>query len=489
MINNPNSEYHQGLIHELINLPKETEWVEFKLNNCNPEEIGEYISALSNSAALTGKSHGYLLWGIENETHSIIGTDFKPRLAKKGNEELENWLLKLLAPKIEFSFCQILYQEKEVVLLEVSRATSHPVQFQGREYIRIGSYNKLLKDFPDKERALWRIFDKTPFEVLPAKERLSSDDILKFISYPDYFDLLKLPLPDNKVGILGRLEVDKLIKKEVSGHWSITNFGAILFAKKLEDFPTLKRKAIRVIVYKGQSRIETQKEQSGNKGYAAGFKGLIEFLINLIPANEIIEKSFRKDVPMYPEIALRELTANALIHQDFSVTGSGPMIEIFSDRIEITNPGSPLIQTDRFLDTPPKSRNEDIASFMRRIGVCEERGSGIDKVVFETEFYQLPAPLFETVGDNTRITLFAHRPFSAMDRKERVRATYLHACLRFVERDYLTNTTLRDRFGIDKENSAMVSRVISDALEDNAIKLANPESASKKFASYQPFWA
>lgn len=486
---NQNTEYHHGLIHELINLPKETEWVEFKLNNCNPEEIGEYISALSNSAALTGKSHGYLLWGINNDDHAILGTDFNPKLAKKGNEELENWLLRLLAPKIDFTFCQIVYQEKEVVLLEVSRATNHPVQFQGREFIRIGSYNKHLKDFPDKERALWRIFDKTPFEVLPAKERLSSDDILKFISYPDYFDLLKLPLPDNKAGILDRLEADKLIKKEISGQWSISNMGAILFAKKLDDFSTLKRKAIRVIVYKGQSRIETQKEQSGNKGYAAGFKGLIEFLINLIPANEIIEKSLRKDVPMYPEIALRELTANALIHQDFSVTGSGPMVEIFSDRIEITNPGLPLIQTDRFLDTPPKSRNEDIASFMRRIGVCEERGSGIDKVVFETEFYQLPAPLFETIGENTRITLFAYRPYSNMDRKERVRATYLHACLRFVQRDYLTNTSLRDRFGIDKENSAMVSRVIKDALEDKVIKPANPESGSRKLASYQPIWA
>jgi ATP-dependent DNA helicase RecG len=96
---------------------------------------------------------------------------------------------------------------------------------------------------------------------------------------------------------------------------------------------------------------------------------------------------------MYPEIAVRELIANALIHQNFSVTGVGPMIEIFANRMEITNPGIPLVQTDRFLDSPPRSRNETLASIMRRIGICEERGSGVDKIIFETELYQLPAPL------------------------------------------------------------------------------------------------
>jgi predicted HTH transcriptional regulator len=192
---------------------------------------------------------------------------------------------------------------------------------------------------------------------------------------------------------------------------------------------------------------------------------------------------------MYPVIAVRELFANALIHQDFFIRGVGPMIEIFSDRIEITNPGVPLVKTERFLDSPPKSRNEALASFMRRIGVCEERGSGIDKAVSETEFYQLPAPLFEVVEGNTRATLFAHRPLSKMDRQARVRATYLHACLKYVQREFLTNSSLRERFGIQKENSAMVSRIIKEALFDKAIKLSEPESESRKYARYVPIWA
>jgi predicted HTH transcriptional regulator len=211
-----------------------------------------------------------------------------------------------------------------------------------------------------------------------------------------------------------------------------------LFAKRLDDFHSLRRKAIRVIQYSKFSRTETLKEQLGVKGYASGFEGLISFINGLLPSNEVIEQALRKTVPRFPDLAVRELVANALIHQDFFVSGAGPMVEIFEDRIEITNPGSPLIDTQRFVDSPPRSRNEALASLMRRIGICEERGSGWDKVAFQTEIYQLPAPLAESVEDHTRIVLFAPRPLSRMDKVDRVRSIYLHACLRYVNREYLT---------------------------------------------------
>jgi len=444
-------EYLKQLLDELRKLLGETEWIEFKHNNADPHEIGEQISALANSAALAGKTHGYLIWGIEATTHNILGTDFQPKNRKIGNEELENWLLHLLAPKINFSFHEINTEQGIVVLLEIERAFRHPVQFKGVEYVRIGSYKKFLKEFPEKERQLWRIFDTTPFEDLCTIDNVDADTVLRLLDYPAYFDLLKQPLPDNKQGILGRFIEDNMIKKNDAGSYSITNLGAILVAKKLDDFKDLKRKALRVIVYENTTRIKTIKEQPGVKGYASGFEGLIDFISGLIPRNEIMGKALRKDVPMYPLIAVREIIANALIHQDFFIRGAGPMVEIFSDRVEITNPGVPLVKTERFLDSPPKSRNEAIASFMRRVGVCEERGTGIDKAVFETEFYQLPAPLFEVVEGNTRATLFAHRSLSRMNRQDRVRATYLHACLKYVQRDCLTNSSLRERFGIQKE--------------------------------------
>lgn len=482
------SEYLLSLLHELRKLPKETEWVEFKHNNDNPEEIGEYLSALANAAALMGKVHAYLIWGVDNESHEVIGTTFDPTGAKIGGEELESWLLRLLHPKINFHFHPLCIDGKPVVLLEIGAAFRHPVQFKSTEFIRIGSYKKKLKDYPEKERELWRVFDRTPFEREIAAENVTSDEVLKLLDYPAYFDLLSLPLPAGRDGILATLAADEMIASGRGGKWNITNLGAVLFAKRLADFRPLKRKALRVVLYKGESRVETIREQEGAKGYAAGFEGLIGFVTNLLPSNEVIGQALRKEVPMFPELAIRELVANAIIHQDFHSTGTAPMVEIFTDRMEITNPGLPLVKTDRFLDSPPKSRNEALASFMRRIGVCEERGSGVDKVVFQTELYQLPAPLFETTDEHTRAVLFAHREFKEMDKEDRIRACYLHACLKNVQRDFMTNTTLRERFGIEDKNSATASRIIKETIIAGLIR-CHDETAGSKARKYLPWWA
>lgn len=191
---------------------------------------------------------------------------------------------------------------------------------------------------------------------------------------------------------------------------------------------------------------------------------------------------------MYPEIAIRELVANALIHQNLFETGSGPMVEIFDDRMEITNPGEPLVSVDRFLDTPPKSRNEALASLMRRFRICEERGSGIDKVVSQTEDYQLPAPLFEVPQGFTRTILFAHKDLEDMSREDRVRACYLHACLQYVERQNMTNKSLRERFGLVESKVAQVTRIINASLDAGLIKKINV-SESRRDSAYVPFWS
>ncbi|MFH1974916.1 MAG: ATP-binding protein [Pseudomonadota bacterium] len=424
---------------------------------------------------------------MDSQSHAVLGTTFRPATCKVGNEELENWLLHLLAPKTNFRFHEVSIEDKPVVLLEIGAAYRHPVQFKTIEFIRVGSYKKKLKDHPERESELWRIFDKTPFEREIAAENMASDDVLRLLDYPAYFDLLKLPLPASRDGILGGLQADELIVQGKGEKWNILNLGAMLFAKKLTDFRTLRRKAIRVILYKGENKVETVREQEGGKGYASGFEGLISYIVGLLPENEVIGQALRRKMPMFPDLAIRELVANAIIHQDFHVTGTGPMIEIFASRMEITSPGLPLVKVDRFLDSPPKSRNEALASFMRRVGVCEERGSGIDKVVFETEFYQLPAPVFETTDEHTRAVLFAHRELKEMDKEDRIRACYLHACLRYVQRDFMTNTTLRERFGISEKNSAMASRIIKDTLTADRIRLYD-DSVGSKAKKYLPWW-
>jgi ATP-dependent DNA helicase RecG len=484
-----NREYLSSLLRELCRLPKETEWVEFKHNNGDPQMIGVMISALANSAALLGKQSAYMVWGIADEDHALLGTAFKPSTAHYKQQEIENWLLQKITPKIHFQFWEFDTDDKPFVILEIAAASHSPVQFDGTEFIRIGSYKKKLRDYSAKERELWRTFDRVPFEQQLAAENQSSELVLKKLDYPSYFDLIDLPLPDNRAGILNALEADRLIVKSDNGNWHISNLGAVLFAKQLADFPHLARKAVRVILYKGNNRIETIREIGGNKGYASGFEGLIGFINNLLPENEVIGQALRKSVPMFPELAIRELVANAIIHQNFTLSGTGPMIEIFSDRMEITNPGGvPLVDTQRFLDSPPRSRNEGLASFLRRIGICEERGSGIDKVVFETEVYQLPAPAFEVTPEHTRAVLFGHKEFKNMDKEERIRACYLHCCLKYVNREPMNNTSLRERLGVDEKNSAMISRIIKLATDVGVIRPYDPDAGTKAMR-YVPFWA
>ena len=231
------------------------------------------------------------------------------------------------------------------------------------------------------------------------------------------------------------------------------------------------------------------KEQTGQKGYAVGFEGLVNYIDDQLPSNEIIDSALRKEVKMFPKLAIRELVANLIIHQDFRERGTGPMVELFSDRIEISNPGKPLINTLRFVDHNPQSRNERLAHFMRRLNICEERGSGIDKVLFECEFFQLPAPKFIEGENYTRIILYSYKTLRQMDKEDKIRACYMHSCLKIVSGEYMTNQTLRERFGIDEKNYSIASRIISETIKSGLVKDYDPESSSKKHAKYIPFWA
>lgn len=479
----------EAIIHESRSHSVELPWIEFKSNFQDPQTIGEYVSALSNTAALFNQAHGFLIWGINDSTHDITGTTFDPQKTKQGNQGLDLWIATQLEPQVQFYFHKVTIEGKNVVLLEVGAAYSTPVKFKGIDYIRIDSNKKKLNDFPDTERELWATLSKKPFETLMAEENLSEDFVLRLLDYSSYFDMLSLELPTNKAGILESLENDKMIVRSEAGRYNITNMGAILFARRISDFPSLERKAIRVIKYSGNSRTNSaSKEQIGGKGYANGFEGLIGYINGLLPENEIMGKALRKTVPMYPELAVRELVANAIIHQNFFVRGTSPMIEIFDNRMEITNPGTPLIEKERFVDHPPISRNEILASFMRRIGVCEERGSGYDKVVAQTELFQLPAPDIEIYNNHTKVVLYAHQTYAKMSKNDRQRACYLHACLKRVNREPMTNATLRERFAIPVKNSSMISRLLGETCEAGLIKISE-ESTSDRNRSYLPYWA
>ena len=491
-----------NILEQLKTSDSEKEWIECKVNYANPHEIGEYISALSNSAALHKKEKAWIVWGIEDITWRPVGTSFKPSSKKikpqrsseefapmgENGEVFENWLIRQLSPNIDIRFYEFDYQNLPIVLLEIPAALHTPVSFHDNEYIRIQSYKKRLKDYPEKERNLWQILSRISFEKGTASKRKTDDQILGLLRYEAYFDLFKLHIPSERTQILNRLEEDSLIKREDTGRWSITNLGAILFARKLSEFETLKRKTLRIVIYHGLRRTGSKKEHEFDEGYAASFENVIEYIIEQIQIGEKYEGGFRQQVLKYPEITIRELIPNALIHQDFQISGAGPMVEIFDDRIEITNPGEPLIDTLRFIDIPPVSRNEDLAAFMRRLNICEERGSGIDKVIESVEKMILPPPTFIRYESNTKAILYAPKSFSDMDLEERIRACYQHACLCSVSNQIMTNTSLRDRFGLSESESSTVSRILSETSKARLIKLADPDNRSRRHTKYVPFW-
>lgn len=484
----------QDKIIQLSKLP-ETEIIEYKDSNQNPDLITQYISALSNSAAVLHEDYAYMTWGIDDSTRKIIGTTFYPYAEKKGNENLIAWLERKIEPQIDFKFEETVIEDKHIVLLTIPAANTYPVGVSGdKKYIRSGSSLKSLHKFPNKERALWSALSSNSFEELSAKKNVSFKDINSLLSVETYFELKHLPMPVSEINILDFLIEDCIIKQEKDGSLTITNLGALTFARSINAFPKLKRHALRVVTYANSNKIDATSDYTGAKGYALGFQGLLDYVNQKKPKYEIYTGGSsevgakRQETSDYPGIALRELIANALVHQDFSIFGVSPMVEIFSNRITITNPGRPLIDTNRLMDHPPKSRNDLLATLFRNLGFIEERGSGIDKTVDALEQLELPAPRMKTNGDFFEVTLFARKQFNQLTSEDRLNATYLHASLKRLEEDFLTNSSLRKRFGLTKRDSSKATSLINNALEANLIDKFD-ENASPKQMKYVPFWS
>jgi ATP-dependent DNA helicase RecG len=380
---------------------------------------------------------------------------------------------------------EVSHPEGRVVVFHIPpRPRGTAYQLDGAYFMRSGE--NLV---PMSEDHLRRIFAEGGPDWLEenAHEGLDPQQVVELLDTQAFFELLKLPYPIQQQGVLDRLVYERLVELE-DGSYTIRRIGAILLAKRLQDFPDISRKAPRVVVYSGNSKLNTKLDQPGIKGFAAGFQGLVRFIMGQLPQNEIIEDALRKESKLVPEIVIRELVANALIHQDFRMSGASMMAEIYSDRVEISNPGEPIVPIERFIDGY-QSRNERLADLMRRMGICEEKSSGIDKVVNAAEMYQLPAPDFHLAHRRTVVVIFGPRPFEEMNRDDRVRACYQHCALKWVMNESMTNQSLRERFQLSENKSALISQVIAAAIEEGAIKLDERVGASRKFARYLPCWA
>lgn len=365
----------------------------------------------------------------------------------------------------------------------------YPIQFRGQAYIRVGSSIKKLNDHPAREKNLWQKLSSKNFEKEIALENLSINDVLDKLDYKTFCEYKQLTVNNgiNQDFVIEKMQESKLIKKS-KGRIHITNLGAILWANDIDDFSNLSRKANRLIVYKGIDRLNAVKEIVSEKGCVAELPIIVDYIFAHLPIKEEMEGIFRKERLLYPKEAVRELVLNALMHQDFGETGVSTMVEIFSNRIEIRNPSKPLVSTYRFVDTLPKSRNETLARELRQLGLCEERGMGIDKVVDLCEINQLPAPTFRNDGNSTTVILYAPIEFSKMSKDDKVRATYLHTCLKYVRREFMTNQSLRERLQVNKSNYPQISKIINYTMEAGLIHYKNPKSTIGRNVQYIPFW-
>jgi len=455
--------------------PSEHQNLEFKeaKNSFDREKLSAYCVAIANEGG------GHLVLGVaDRPPRPVVGSDAFQNLTDTANQ---------LFVKVGFRVDveKVAHPDGRIVVFHVPpRPRGTAYHLDGKYLMRSGA--ALVPMSEDRLRAIFA--EGAPDWLEEASIRgASGQDVIDLLDTQTFFELMKQSYPTTQAAVLDRLVRERLIDEE-DNSYLIRRIGGILLAKKLDRFPDLARKAARVVVYNGTSKLDTRIDQTGNRGYAVGFRGLHEFVMGQLPQNEIIENALRKQVKLLPDDSVRELIANALIHQDLLVGGAAPMIEVYSNRVEISNPGEPIVPIERFIDGY-LSRNERLADLMRRMRVCEEKSSGIDRVVQEAEIFQLPAPEFRAGHKRTIVTIYGPRPFDDMDRSDRVRACYQHCALKWVMSERMTNQSLRARFGLLESKAAITSQIIAATTEAGLIKADETVGSSRKYARYVPFWA
>lgn len=478
----------ERLVNELRAYKSEEDWLEFKINNSSPETIARNISAMANTATIRERDCAYLIWGVDDKTHELKSTSVNFNVQKVGNNDLLVWLESVLSKNASYEYAEGYVEGSRVVVLKVDAAIGQPVTCHKEAYVRVGPNTKELKDVPSLQTKLWDRLRYHKFEDQIAAAEVTKEDILRLLDCSRYFDLTGVAYPSSIDGVVHYLVEDKLVQLQDDGLYSITNLGALLLAKKLSAFDMLKRKAVRVIRHASLSRSEMRREETFDGGYAIVFKNVLLYIMALIPARAEIKGAYRGAWTAIPEVAIRESLANAMIHQDFSIAGGQLLVEVFDNRVEITNPGLMLIDSKRVIDNPPRSRNERISDVMRRMHICEELGSGWDKIELACELALVQSPRIDVYDDFTRVTLFNQTVFDNIPPESRLWSGYLHACIQYVNHNHLTNASVRARFGLDNSQKVKASRLIGGLLEKNLIKPFDPEAAPK-LMSYIPYWA
>ena len=474
------------LEHALTPVPQEINEIDWKEDlSPNNRKLCRHLSAFANHPG-----GGFLVFGIEDKTNQLVGVTKEQ--AESIMQKLSSLCRDSVFPVVSLDHTIEEYKGVPLLFVYIKESAIKPISLNSKSiedsYIRSGGTTRQASR---QEIGALMLNSKTPhYEELHASKLKSAAEILDTLDFRSVFKLLKKPMPQSQDEILRWMADEKMVENIDNSGYYITNFGALSCAYNLSQFDGLTRKNVRVIKYKGVTKKETEKEQLGQKGYAIGYEGMISYIDMLLPSSEVIKNALRTETSVYPQIAVRELIANAIIHQDFSVRGTSPMVEIFDDRIEISNPGRllPSKRIDRLIRTTPESRNEILASAFRRYGICEERGSGLEKSVAAIELYGLPPLKFEEFENSFRVTMYSPKIFAKLTPTERVEACYQHSIIRYFSSGGMTNASLRERFKMSERQRPQISLVIKEALAQNKIKPKDPNNASTKYVEYIPFW-
>ena len=374
---------HIAFIDRLRAMPTETEWFEFKRNRHEPQLLGEYLSALANEACLRGQPRGYLLFGIDDATHEVVGTRFDPYAAKgKGNQDLLPWLAAGLCPNTGFEPHIVEHPRGRVVFFEVGPARDQPVSFYGTAFIRVGSSKTELSKHPEKARALWTRGRDWSGEVCEAAS-LADLDPEAVAKAREQF-IVKHPGQDNDV--TGWDNATFLNKAKVLKQGAVTHTALLLLGRA--ESATLLSPAVAKIswVLKGAGNRELDYEHFGPPFLLAGDrlqKRIRNLIVRALPSGTL----FPQEITQYEPWVIREALHNCIAHQDYGLRGRIVVIE-FPDRVLLTNVGDFLpgdVEAVIRQDAPQAIyRNPFLADAMVELNLIDTQGGGI-KRMFETQ--------------------------------------------------------------------------------------------------------
>lgn len=351
-------------VKELKSYKTEREWLEFKENWYEPKELGEYISAMSNSAAYEGKAFAYFIWGVHDSTHEFTNTKFDPNQDVKG-EPLKHFLARQISPDVDFRFEELIIEGKRVVVLVIPAAKIVPTAFAEERYIRIGSSKEKLRKYPERESFLFAILR----EGFPTIENTASE-------YQD-LSFEKLLIYYGAKGI--KLNMEQY-KKNLGLYTADGKYN--IMAQLLSDDSHI---PVRVAIFSGKSKSDNMYSvrEFGHQCLLYTLDEVLRYgdVLNIIQADETNRIVERKEVPLFDNDAFREAIINAFLHNKW-VEGNEPMITVFSDRIEILSRGTiPREQTiSGFFSGESVPVNKKLSEIFLQLHISEKTGRGVPKI-------------------------------------------------------------------------------------------------------------